>query len=131
MTSEESSEGRAVRSEDVSADKVLYVDAFPITGRRVVVRTTHGEVMAIVHALQGYEPVKARGTYRGAFRALMDVDGVALGTDAEAADAEPATVQRWRDYCNDVVICHAARAVLFAKPIALLEGPFEEDDDDE
>lgn len=39
---------RAVRSEDMGEDEVvIYVDAFPITGKHIAVRTTHGEVMDI------------------------------------------------------------------------------------
>ena len=111
-------EARAVRSEDMGGDEVvIYVDAFPITGKHIAVRTTHGEVMDAVQTFRDLGADRAQDTYRSAYRAVMDVDGMALATLAEADGADAEAVGRWVDYCNDVVICHAARAVLFNKPI--------------
>ena len=113
---------RAVRSEDMGGDDVVYVDAFPITGKHIVVRTTHGEVMGVVQTFRGMETDRANATYRSAYRAVIDVDGMAIATLAESAGADSAAIGRWHDYCTDVVICHAARVVLFNKPITLVSA---------
>ena len=65
---------------------------------------------------------RANATYRSAYRAVIDVDGMAIATLAESAGADSAAIGRWHDYCTDVVICHAARVVLFNKPITLVSA---------
>ncbi len=100
---------------------VIYVDAFPITGKHIAVRTTNGEVTDAVQTFRDLGADRAHDTYRSAYRAVMDVDGTAVATLAEADGADAAAVGRWADYCNDAVICHAARAVLFNKPIPLID----------
>ena len=64
---------------------VIYVDAFPITGKHIAVRTTHGEVMDMVQTMRTFESDQAHHTYRSAYRAAIAVDGEAIAAVAGTA----------------------------------------------
>ena len=66
---------------------VIYVDAFPITGKHIAVRTTHGEVMDMVQTMRTFESDQAHHTYRSAYRAAIAVDGEAIAAVAGTAGA--------------------------------------------
>ena len=87
--------------------KDIYIDAFPLYGKCVLVKTTNQEVIDVINVAQKYTSTVLEQIYRDTYKSLIDIN-INKMTDSE-----------WDMFICEIIISYCLRYVLYKKPIPI------------
>ena len=95
----------------------VYVSAYGLLGKPVIVKTTHGELMDYIQHTQAKDKEELIFLSNKIFRELIDINVDKLVEQMSAGDKD--ALDKWDNFCADVLILHACRFTLHGKPIPI------------
>lgn len=104
---------------DLPMDKTLYVNAFMLCGKKVMVTTTNKEILDCVDDIKNESNEELRHIYRSIYSNIIDFNDDAVVENIRKGDKN--AKQQWQNFCDDVVLGYCVRMVLHKKliPISL------------
>lgn len=119
-------EGDYVRGDEITEEQVLYVSAFPLTGQKVSVRTTHKHIMDGLKSIGDESKEELRNVYRSVYQSISGFNADNIVRRIQQGDRK--AKEEWQDFCDDVVLGYCVRLVLHDKAIPATMNPPNFDD---
>lgn len=98
-------------------DTFVYVNAFGLLGKPVLVKTTHGEITKHIQETHDMHKEELICISNKIFREMIDVNVDTLVEQMKAGNQY--ALHKWDNFCADVLILHVCRFTLYGKPIPI------------
>ena len=108
---------------ELDPNSYIYVSAFPLLGKLVMVKTTHKEIMRFTIMNEKEDKELLKRMSNRIYQNLLDFNEHKVVKDMKAGNKQ--ALQEWDDFCADVLILYTIRLVLYDRPIPI--SPVNED----
>jgi len=102
---------------ELNPNSYIYVSAFPLLGKPVMVKTTHKEIMRFTIMNEKEDKELLKKMSNRIYRNLLDINVHKVVKDMKAGNKQ--ALQEWDDFCADVLILYTIRLVLYDRPIPI------------
>jgi hypothetical protein len=109
--------GRLIHNKVFDDDQTVYINAFPLIGKNVVVQSTHKQVMDTIEYI-GSDACRNchKARFRDVYTKCLEFDTTML-QELESGNKE--RLEEFQDFCFGILVAYCYRMILHDKPIPM------------